>query len=74
MNTSLHKDFDVLNEFGQYCAKQGISWSLHYEEPTDSWYISTRSPSPQERIITRNYSRIAMCVDVAKRLLNEIKQ
>lgn len=63
----------LLEHFDTYCMEHGISWALHHTEPTNTWYISTSSPSPQERIVTKDYGSIKSCVETVYRLLGEVK-
>ena len=49
-------DWQKLEKVYQKAAEAGVSFSLHYEEPADTWYFHVSSAAPDENFTTASSS------------------
>ena len=54
-----------LNALHAKCASAQVSYAIVWNEHDDTYYVSIDSVAPSERFVSRNYSRLPMCIDVA---------
>ena len=55
------------------CAAAQVSYSIHWNEHDDSYYVAIQSPSPVERYVSRDYSCLAFCIEGALTHLESLK-
>lgn len=63
----------LLNSLQAKCAAAQVSYRIQWNEHDDSYYVAIDSPSPQERYVSRDYSRLAFCIEGAICFLEHLK-